>query len=259
MTYKQLIALAFVLSHSAYSSERAISSLGRLEPHNGIVRLSGPSGGSLAGAVIKSLSVNEGEWVEKGQVIAQLDSYSLRIAEVARLQAILEHAESQMARQQNLSRTSATSQSRFDQAKMDLAIAKADLAAAKAHLELSIVRSPLRAQILEIHATPGERVGPEGIVELAQTDRMYAIAEVYETDIDEVSVGQNARILLPANRKTIVGKVERIALKVGRLDVMGTDPIAKTDARVVEVFILLDDSSSVAAYTNMQVEVEIKP
>jgi HlyD family secretion protein len=45
---------------------------------------------------------------------------------------------------------------------------------------------------------------------------------------------------------------------VGRLDAIGTDPIAKTDARVVEVFILLDDSEAVSGYTNMQVEVEIQ-
>ncbi len=33
----------------------------------------------------------------------------------------------------------------------------------------------------------------------------------------------------------------------------------KTDARVVEVFILLDDSEAVSRFTNMQVKVEIQP
>ena len=45
---------------------------------------------------------------------------------------------------------------------MELDIALADLAAAKARLELAVVRAPVRAQVLEIHAYPGERVGPEG-------------------------------------------------------------------------------------------------
>jgi HlyD family secretion protein len=57
----------------------------------------------------------------------------------------------------------------------------------------------------------------------------------------------------------LTGKVERISLKVGRLDAVGTDPIAKTDARVVEVFILLDDSAAVSHFTNMQIKVEIQP
>ena len=43
------------------------------------------------------------------------------------------------------------------------------------------------------------------------------------------------------------------------MDVIGTDPIAKTDARVVEVRIALDDSERAAALTHLQVEVEIGP
>ena len=96
-------------------------------------------------------------------------------------------------------------------------------------------------------------------MELGRTDRMYAVAEVYETDITGVKVGQLATVRTPAMEEELTGKVERISLKVGRLDVIGTDPIAKTDARVVEVFILLDDSEAVSRFTNMQVKVEIQP
>lgn len=256
----QLLAvLAFLISQSAVAEQRVISSLGRLEPENGVVQLAGPSGGGLTGAVLKTLEVAEGDWVEKDQVVARLDSYNLRTAEVARLDAILANARSEMGRQQDLAKKNLTSQSNLDTAQMDLDIALADLAAAKASLELAVVRSPLRAQVLEIHAYPGERVGPEGIMELGRTDRMYAVAEVYETDITGVKVGQLATIQTPAMDAELTGKVERISLKVGRLDVIGTDPIAKTDARVVEVFILLDDSETVSRFTNMQVRVEIQP
>ena len=256
----QLLAvLALLISQSAVAEQRVISSLGRLEPENGVVQLAGPSGGGLTGAVLKTLEVAEGDWVEKDQVVARLDSYNLRTAEVARLDAILANARSEMARQQDLAKKNLTSQSNLDTAQMDLDIALADLAAAKASLELAVVRSPLRAQVLEIHAYPGERVGPEGIMELGRTDRMYAVAEVYETDITGVKVGQLATIQTPAMDTELTGKVERISLKVGRLDVIGTDPIAKTDARVVEVFILLDDRETVSRFTNMQVRVEIQP
>jgi len=250
---------ALLLSLNVAAQDRVISSLGRLEPENGVVHLAGPSGGSLAGAVIKSLDVAEGDWVEKDQVVARLDSYALRKAEVARLEAILTNAQSEMARQGDLSRRSLTSKADVDTAQMDLDIALADLAAAEARLELSVVRAPLRAQVLEIYAYPGERVGPEGIMELGRTDRMYAVAEVYETDITQVKVGQRATIRVPAMDTALSGTVERISLKVGRLDVVGADPIAKTDARVVEVFILLDDSKTVSRFTNMQVKVEIQP
>ncbi len=242
----------------ATAEPRLVSSLGRLEPENGVLELSGPSGNGFRGAVIKSMDVEEGDWVEKDQVIARLDSYKLREAEVTRLKAILANAEREMARQNNLKKTSSTSESKLDAARMELDIAQADLAAARAQLELAVVRAPMRAQILEIHAYPGERVGVEGIMELGRTDRMYAVAEVYETDITQVEVGQSARVITSAMDEPLTGKVERISLKVGRLDAVGTDPIAKTDARVVEVFILLDDPAAVARFTNMQVKVEIQ-
>jgi len=251
--------LALGVSLCTVAEERVVSSLGRLEPENGVVQLAGPSGGGLSGAVMKSLEVAEGDWVESDQVVAHLDSYNLRKAEVARLEAILTNARNEMTRQDDLARRSLTSQANLDTAEMDLDIALADLAAAKASLELSVVRSPLRAQVLEIHAYPGERVGPEGIMELGRTDRMYAVAEVYETDITAIKVGQLATVQAPAMDTELTGKVERISLKVGRLDVVGTDPIAKTDARVVEVFILLDDSEAVSRFTNMQVKIEIQP
>ena len=251
--------LILLLVQDVIAEERVISSLGRIEPENGVLQLAGPSGGGLTGAVMTALEVAEGDWVDSGQVVARLDSYDLRAAEVARLEAILLNARSEISRQKDLSKRNLTSGANLETAQMELDIALADLAAARARLELAIVRAPIRAQVLEIHAYPGERVGPEGVMELGRTDRMYAVAEVYETDIAQVEVGQVARIRSSAFDDELLGKVERISLKVGRLDVIGADPIAKTDARVVEVFILLDDSEAVSRYTNMQVKIEILP
>ncbi len=257
-TLPAISALGLLLSSLAVADDRPISSLGRLEPQNGIVQLAGPSGGA-GGAVLKSLDVAEGDWVEKDQVLARLDSYDLRRAEVARLEAILSNARSEKARQDDLARRSLAREADVETAETDLNIALADLDAAKANLELAVVRAPIRAQVLEVHAYPGERVGPEGIMELGRTDRMYAVAEVYETDITAVKEGQSAEVRIPAIETPLTGTVERISLKVGRLDVIGTDPISKTDARVVEVFILLDDGEAVSRFTNMQVKVEIQP
>lgn len=251
--------LILLLAQHVIAEERVISSLGRIEPENGVLQLAGPSGGGLTGAVMTALEVAEGDWVDSGQVVARLDSYDLRAAEVARLEAILLNARSEISRQKDLSKRNLTSGANLETAQMELDIALADLAAARARLELAIVRAPIRAQVLEIHAYPGERVGPEGVMELGRTDRMYAVAEVYETDIAQVEVGQVARVRSSAFDEELLGKVERISLKVGRLDVIGADPIAKTDARVVEVFILLDDSEAVSRYTNMQVKIEILP
>ena len=86
---------------------------------------------------------------------------------------------------------------------------------------------------------------------------MYAIAEVYETDIRWVKVGQKARVTSDALAKPITGTVTRIRPKVKKLDEIGTDPAARKDARIIEVEVRLDDSKSAAALSLLQVEVEI--
>ena len=90
--------LVLLLAQNVIAEERVISSLGRIEPENGVLQLAGPSGGGLTGAVMTALEVAEGDWVGAGQVVARLDSYALRAAEVARLEAILLNARSEISR-----------------------------------------------------------------------------------------------------------------------------------------------------------------
>jgi HlyD family secretion protein len=138
-------------------------------------------------------------------------------------------------------------------------VARAQLRSADAELARSTVRAPVDGQVLKIHARPGEKVGPQGILELGRTDEMYAIAEVYETDVRRIEIGQRAKVSSPALDAPLEGVVERVGMKIGKLDALSTDPAARTDARVVEVEIRLDDSEPVKGLTNLQVEIAIAP
>ncbi len=89
---------------------------------------------------------------------------------------------------------------------------------------------------------PGEIVGLDGILELGRVDQMYAIAEVYETDIRHVQSGPCARVTSSALPRTSPAPWTRIRPKVQKMDEIGTDPAARKDARIVEVEIRLDDS-----------------
>lgn len=141
----------------------------------------------------------------------------------------------------------------------ELEAARADVRRAKAELDLAYVRSPEDGQILEINTRPGEIVGDRGIVEIGQTDQMYVTAEVYETDVTKIRIGQKATIEAEGMVKDLQGTVDEIGLKIGQQDVLGTDPIADADARVVKVKIRLtpEDSQLVAGLTNLQVNVVI--
>jgi HlyD family secretion protein len=233
-----------------------VTCLGRIEPKGGIFELSGPSGTAV---VITQLNVEVGDRVSEGDILAVLDTYTKRKANIQKLQAILDNANKQLKRQEGLSRTSVTSKQQLDEARLDVLVAKADIAIATAELEEALVKSPIDGQILEIHSYAGERIGEEGLLELGQTKAMYVVAEVYETDIGKVRLGQRATITSDALPSEITGTVERIGLKIGKTDVLDTDPVAKADARVIETYIALDDSEAVARFTNLQVDVRIEP
>lgn len=232
-----------------------ISCLGRLEPGDGVVRVASPSRGA---GVIAELAVREGDRVKRGDVLATLDDNALRRADVNRLRAELTDAKNESERLSRLSKRSATSAAKLESAEISRQIAEANLEAAQAQLALTRVRAPIDGQVLEVHARAGERVGGDGVLELGDTRRMFAVAEVYETDVAKVAPGQRARIRSPAFPEPLGGTVERVGLKIGRMDVLDTDPVAKADARVVEVRIELDESDAVAGLTNLQVEVDIE-
>ena len=142
-------------------------------------------------------------------------------------------------------------------AEVDEAIAT--VAQAKADLELAYVRAPVNGEILKINTFPGESISTEGIVDLAQTQEMYVVAEVYETDISKISIGQTATIYSRALSVNFKGKVAQISSKIGKKNVFNTDPTLDIDARVFEVKIRLDPSHNQesAKLINSQVEVEI--
>ncbi|MBD2363884.1 ABC exporter membrane fusion protein [Anabaena minutissima FACHB-250] len=144
-------------------------------------------------------------------------------------------------------------------AQMEVAATQATVQRARADLELAYVRSPRDGQILQIHSWPGELIGNQGIVDLGNTDQMYITAEVYETDITKVNIGQIATIKGDRVIGELQGTVDEIGLQIGKKDALGTDPVADADARVVEVKIRLDAEASqrVAGLTNLQVKVVI--
>lgn len=143
-------------------------------------------------------------------------------------------------------------------AQAEIASAQAAAARARADLANAMVRSPIAGTVLRIYNRPGEAASNK-VLELADTTRMRVVAEVYESDIRRVRVGQPATITLPALRETLRGTVERIGQQVSRRETVNLDPVAETDARVVRVHIALDEAASrrAAGLINMQVDVRI--
>jgi HlyD family secretion protein len=154
----------------------------------------------------------------------------------------------------------------------DVSIAKSQLEKAQiaveqrqAALRDSEVRVPVAGQILKINTQIGEQVNTtQGIVELAQTNQMYVVAEVAEVDIGKIQTGQAA--VITSEYKSFAGElkgtVEYIGLQVGRKQAQEIGVSSRAidkEARVVSIKVRIDpaDSAKVAKSTNMQVRVRL--
>ena len=93
---------------------------------------------------------------------------------------------------------------------------------------------------------------------------MYVVAEIHETDIAKVRLGQKATISSEYGgfEGDITGEVEHLGLQVGtkQLSEASANPTQDENSRIVEVKIRIDpeDSIKVANFTYMKVRVEIQ-
>jgi HlyD family secretion protein len=229
--------------------------------------------------------------VEQVKAGASKPDLAAQQAEIARLDAEAQHARTQLRRYEALratddvtvaeveARRTAVQAAEFavDAARhrlegmqqvpdTDVRLAEADLAEAEASeqrarrdFEVSTIYAPADGRVLHINAREGEAVGLSGLLDIARTGHMFVLAEVYETDISRVRVGQHATIsgdLLGTT--TLTGVVERVAHNVKDAAVMPGDTVAFSDKRVVETLIRLDRNEPAANLIGGRVVVVIQ-
>ena len=302
----------------------AVFGLGRLLPDGFVVTVAPPFG--AGDARLARLLVAEGERVEAGQPLAELDNRPQLLAALASAEATVRLREAELARQRVFVAASRTeSRAALERAEVaaatarrelersrellarghvtrathddalarsqaaerevesaratlgrytadtpdgqaDIAVAlrnldaaQASLALAQADLARSLVPAPAGGVVLDIHVRPGERPGERGILDMGDIDKMMAEVEVYQSRIGAVALGDTVAIAGEAFDGAISGKVERIGWDVGRQTATGADPAARTDARVVKVYVAIDpaDIPRVRRFTNLQVTARI--
>lgn len=189
------------------------------------------------------------------QTLVQRDEADLNAAR-ARL--------SELTQQFELDQIDAAIQIRQARASLERAKADIPVLSLQRQIELADARAqkltviaPIDGRILNILVRPGEQVGSGAILTLGDTSVMRVVAEVYETDISRVHIGQRAKISSRALPQPLAGKVVRIGNMIFKNDVLNVDPAARADARVVQVWIELDDAKSTENLTNLTVDVVI--
>ena len=220
-----------------------------------------------AGAISASLYDSKQLAVDTAkQAKAEAEAVLERTAATAQRQ--LQEARAELVRLGNTGEAQlAAAQSTLDQvaeirpvdvrrAQVELDAAKAALVSAEHELTKATIRAPSTGQVLQIYTRPGEQMSDDGIVALGQTDQMLVIAEVYQSDIGRVHLGQSATVRGQAFPGELTGSVIEIGRQVSRQNVFAREPGENLDRRVVEVKIALspEDSERVTNLSNLQVE-----
>lgn len=145
------------------------------------------------------------------------------------------------------------------QSEVDQAVAAVKRAAAE--LEEAYIRAPIAGQVLEVYTQSGEAIAAAGIVDLGATEQMEAVAEIYQTDIGKIRLGQSAVMTSEAFAGELRGTVHQVGLQVNQQEVFSNQPGENLDRRVIDVRIRLDQGTSrrIASLTNLQVQVKIQP
>lgn len=238
----------------------AVSALGTLQPAGDIRKLAAPTSAMGGSPRLLSLQVEEGQRVQQGQLLATFDSRPRLVADLAAVTARIDSLQAQIRMQrreveryQRAASSGAAALVLLEEKKDDLVKLEGQLREALAQrkglqvdLADSELRAPLAGTVLKIHSRMGERPGNDGVLELGAGDQMEAVAEVYESDINRVKLGQ--RVTLVSENGGFSGSLEarviRISPQVRQRAVLSTDPTGDADARVVEVRLALDPADA---------------
>ena len=255
----------------------SVSALGRLEPAGDVRKLAAPMGSMGGSPRISSLSVQEGDRVKRGQILATFDNRPGLLADLAAINARIGTLDRSIAMQRRevsryreASREGAASMVLLEEKQDELATfegqrrqALAEKRGIEVDLKDSQLRSPIDGTVLRVYARPGERPGSDGILSVGASDRMEAIAEVYESDIGRIRLGQSASLI--SENGGFSGKLKaevlRISPQIRQRDVLSTDPTGDADARIVEVRLALDpaDAKRVQQLSGLKVIARFEP
>jgi len=219
-----------------------IRNSGRIS-HKNEMRLSFKTGG-----LIEQISVEEGDEVQAGQVLATLDLEEIN-ARQKRAASNYKKAADDLARFSKLYDDALVSLQVKQNAQSASDSAAAELQIANFNRKLSVIRAPVEGRILKRFVESSELIQSGQPVFLLAARKQGSVVRVglIDQDIVKVGVGDPAEIFLDAYPgRTFNGAVSEVALSTG------------SDAGTFEVEILIDDQGF-ALRSGLIARVEITP
>jgi RND family efflux transporter MFP subunit len=179
------------------------------------------------GGIIQKIMVDEGQWVRKDQLLAQLNLEEIS-SRVTQAELALKKAERDYERAGNLYRDSVATLEQFQNAGTALELARSDASIAYFNLQYSTIRAPSNGKILKRIAESNEIIAPGHPVFLfASTGGDWIVrANLTDRDIVRIGMGDSAHVSFDAYPGEIYS---------GRISELGTAADPYTGTYEVEV------------------------
>jgi multidrug resistance efflux pump len=131
------------------------------------------------------------------------------------------------------------------ESELGIAQAKLKLKLAKAQLEKGQLIAPRNGVILEIRKQVGETIGGGPTILLADDSVMYAVCDVYESDLLQIKPDMSVTVSSNSLPDKLTGKVERV------------NQVVDTASRLGKVLVKLDDREIASQLIGLEVHVVI--
>lgn len=203
-----------------------------LEDENGIIKLNGKVQANearqakvfaLVSGKVQSLKVELGDFVQKGQVLAVLNSTEVAgIAnDLANAEANVTLAEKTLATTKSLYEGNLATEQDYLSAKVNYNKSMADLQKAKQVAAISggnqshyLIKAPISGYIIEKNITNNSAIRPDNNADLfviADLSDVWIMANVYEADMNNVHLGDEVKVSTLVNpEKSYTGKIDKI-------------------------------------------------
>jgi len=167
-----------------------------------------------ASGIIEEIFVEEGDYVEKGQVLAQLDKrrYELNLSKAL---ADLAGIESELEKVNKVYSKKLISDDTYDKLTSQFESAKASVRLAELDLKEATITAPIDGYIAERNAKVGnltESFQRERMFHIVQQRNLQGIVYLPENELPNVVIGQGAMLTVAAlGDRSITASVERIS------------------------------------------------
>ncbi|HMC33832.1 MAG TPA: efflux RND transporter periplasmic adaptor subunit, partial [Myxococcales bacterium] len=167
---------------------------------------------------VKKVSVERGDRVRKGQVLATLESPDLE-AQVASAQAELTFRRQQLARVERLAPSGRVSVQDREAAEEGVKVARAALARAQVQVDYQVLRAPFDGTVTARFADPGALLpaatgstsSAQPLVEVAQLDRLRVALHLGQDDAARVRVGDKVQLQTSPDQPAFEARISRIS------------------------------------------------